>query len=102
MDHKERMRDNLAQVERMTRKLETLAPVIVREVEKRFGRRIANAKTNQERDNLRQFYTVQVGGENIWKRTYLNDRDLHIRLATMHGIAALVEQTEVTQVDEVF
>lgn len=92
MDHKERMRDNLAQVERMTRKLELLAPVIQREVQRRFGRKILSARTDQERDNLTQFYTKQVGGENIWKQTYLGDRDLYIKLATMHGIAALVEQ----------
>ena len=101
MDHAERMRDYLAQVERFTRKLESLAPVIAREVESQFGHKLLRAKSQQERDNLRKFYTIQVGRENVWKQSYISDRDLYIRLATMHGIAALVEQTSATTVTEV-
>lgn len=97
MDHAEQMRQYLDQVDMVTYQLAALAPVIEREVESQFGVKIRRAKTNQERENLRQFYRVQLGKENIWKQKHLSDRDLYIRLATMHGIAALVEQAEATQ-----
>lgn len=82
----------IAKVKEVTRLLTNLAPVIDREVDRRFGRKIQAARSTQEQDNLRRYYTVQVGRENIWKQTYLGDRDLYIRLATMHGIAALIEE----------
>ena len=101
MDHAEEMRKYQKKVDQETSKLEALAPVIAREVERQYGHKLHRVKSAQERENLRRYYTIKVGRENIWKQTYIGDRDLYIRLATMHGIAALVEQTSATTVTEV-
>lgn len=95
MNNREKMIKYVAKVEEVMELLDALAPVIQREVDRRFGRKLRAARDDQERRNLRLLYTKQVGAENIWKQTYMGDRDLYIRLATMYGIAALVEQTEV-------
>lgn len=93
MTNREKMIKYLAKVEEVNDQLEVLAPVIQREAERRFGRKIQAARSTQERENLRQYYTVQVGRENIWKQTYLSNRDLYIRLTTMYASVALVQQT---------
>lgn len=100
MTNAELMRNCMFLVEQTTKKLDALVPIIANEVERRFGHKIARAGTEQERNNLRHFYTVQIGRENIWKQTYLSDRDLYLKLATMYGIAALVNQTSVTNFPE--
>lgn len=101
MTDAEQMRHYQYLAERATRQLETLAPVIANEVERRFGHKIFKAKREQERENLRQYYTMLVSRENIWRQTYLSDRDLYIRLATMYGIAALVNRTSATNFPEI-
>lgn len=102
MTHKDKMYKYLAKVEEVTEQLKSLTPVIWREVDRRYGRKIQAAKTEQERNNLRQFHYNEVGKENIWKQMYLDDRFLYISLATMHGIAALVEQTSASSDTEAF
>lgn len=96
MTDREEMLKYMAKVEVTTQQLESLAPIIAKEVEDQYGQKLRRASSAQERENLRRYFTIKVGRENIWKQTYLSDRDLYIRLATMHGIAALVEEAETT------
>lgn len=93
MTDKQDMLDYMAKVKEAMKDLATLGEVIGREVTRRFGRRIDHAPSVQERKNLRLLYTNQVASENLWHRKAKADRDLYISLATMHGIAALVELT---------
>jgi hypothetical protein len=88
------MLDYLALAEDAMNKIRALAPVIAKELDRRHGRKIQTARTQQERDNLRQHYTVALNKENVWHNKYAGDRDLFISLATMYGIAALVEEAE--------
>lgn len=91
MTHVQKMRDYIALAESAMNKLRALTPVIQREMERRYGQKLKRARTKQEEDNLRRYYTREVSKENMWRQDYADDRDLYIRLATMYGIAAQVE-----------
>jgi hypothetical protein len=94
MNHQQKMAEYLDLVARTQEHLDAIKLVIRREVMRRYGRKILAARTKQEQDNLREHFTVAVTKENIWHRSYKGDRDFYISMATMHGIAALVERNQ--------
>lgn len=100
MTNKDRHREHLARVREFVVLVDEIERVIDREVERAHGHRIRRERTDQEQQNLRQHYTRQIADGNQWLKRATGNRSCHIAMATMYGIAALVDETEVPVVTQ--
>lgn len=95
MTNKEKMRQHLAKVEEFVLLVDEIEKVIDREVEQAYGTRIRSLRTSQEQDNVRKRFTQGLADTNPWLKRATGNRGYHIAMATMYGIATLVDEQEV-------
>lgn len=94
MTNKQQMQAYMSKAAAAQKRIDDINIVVLAEVSRRYGNKIQRARTNQERDNLQEFYRQQVAAENIWLTNAKGDRGLYIQLAQMHGIAAMLDEVE--------
>ena len=91
MSYREKMLQHMEQAEADDLRIQEIEAATDREVTKRYGHRIGNANSPQERANMRQFYLKRILTENPWYVKAVGNRDYHMAAATMYASAALVE-----------
>lgn len=62
-----------------------------KEVTRRYGHRIGNLNSHQERASQRQLYMKKVLVGNVWYERAVGNRNYHVEMARTYGIAALAD-----------
>lgn len=68
------------------------------EVTKRYGHRLSKLNNPQEQAGARQYFMKKILAENVWYTRAVGNRNYHMEMAKMYGIAALVNPTQGTPI----